>query len=161
MSVRTAVDLPAASVPQPPTMSDLNPLIVWVHGDNLNPFSRALRQHAEAPALFVWDEALLDEWRISLKRIAFIYECLLELPVTIRRGDVAAEIRRFAAEQEADLIVTMESPSPRFIQIVTTLQTAGLNVTILPEPPFLQTDSPLDLKRFSRYWRIAKKHLLK
>jgi hypothetical protein len=65
--------------------------IVWIHGDCLSPYGPALTAYPGAPAIWVWDDALLEEWRISLKRIVFIYECLLDLPVVIRRGDVATE----------------------------------------------------------------------
>ncbi len=88
--------------------------IVWVHGDCLSPKNPALQAYPEAAAIWVWDDALLEEWKISLKRIVFIYECLLELPVTIRRGDVAKEVVAFAQEQGADGVATAESPSPRF-----------------------------------------------
>lgn len=69
--------------------------IVWVHGDCLSPFNPALQAYPDAPRIWVWDEELLEEWQLSLKRIAFIYECLLELPVVMRRGDVASEVNAF------------------------------------------------------------------
>jgi len=72
--------------------------IIWVHGDNLSPHNPVLRANPETPAIFIWDDALLKDWRISLKRITFIYECLLELPVTIRRGDITKELINFAYE---------------------------------------------------------------
>ncbi len=62
--------------------------VVWVHGDVLSPYGPALKVYPDAPAIWVWDDALIEEWQLSLKRITFIYECLLELPVVIRRGDV-------------------------------------------------------------------------
>ena len=130
--------------------------VVWVHGDALRPTNPALLAAPGAPALFVWDEALLAEWAISLKRIRFIYECLLELPVTIRRGDVAAELIRFAAEQGADRVLTSASPSPRFAAVAARLRDAGLALTVLPEPAFVDLDPPPDLRRFSRYWRQAQ-----
>ena len=72
--------------------------IIWVHGDCLSPKNPALQTYPDAPAIWVWDDALLEEWQINLKRIVFIYECLLELPVTIRRGDVAQEVVRLGLE---------------------------------------------------------------
>jgi hypothetical protein len=90
----------------------------------------------------------------------FIYECLLELPVAIHRGDVVAEIAKVAQSQGATTVVTTASPSPRFAkicrEITTTLQ---LELEILAIDPFITPDSPVDLKRFSRYWRIAQKEL--
>ena len=130
-------------------------LIIWVHGDCLNPHGPALSAFPGAPAIFVWDDAFLLQQRISLKRITFIYECLLELPVTIRRGDVATEVSAFAREQHAGGIVTTESPSPRFRAIRQQLR-AALPLTILPVEPFLAYTGTLDLRRFSRYWAKAE-----
>jgi hypothetical protein len=131
--------------------------VIWVHGDCLNPHNPAFRAHPGVPALFVWDEALLEEWNISLKRIVFIYECLLELPVTIRRGDVAAELRTFVAEHGADSVVTIESPSPRFREIVQRLRPA-FPVDVLPLEPFIDYEGEIDLARFSRYWQVARRY---
>jgi hypothetical protein len=130
-----------------------------VHGDCLNPFGPALQAHPGAPAIWVWDDELLQQWRISLKRILFIYECLLELPVVIRRGSVTEEIVKFAQEQKANTIVTTESPSPRFQAICEQLRQLGFSVETHPVEPFLDYDGQLDLRRFSRYWRVAQKHV--
>lgn len=132
--------------------------IVWVHGDNLNPYGPALQAHPDAPALFVFDEALLASWRISLKRLLFMYECLLELPVVIRRGDLVAEIVAFAQAHGVTAVATAPSPSPRFAAICRRLEAAGLTVTIHEAPPFLTHEPHFDLKRFSRYWRQAQKY---
>lgn len=133
--------------------------IVWVHGDCLSPENPALQEYPDAPAIWVWDEALLEEWQISLKRIAFIYECLLELPVIIRHGDVAREVVAFAKEQGADGVVTAESPSPRFQQICDRIENASLEVEIWSPEPFVNYDGYIDLKRFSRYWRVAQQYV--
>jgi hypothetical protein len=135
--------------------------IIWIHGDNLNPGGPALAAYPGAPAIWVWDDELLRAWRISLKRVVFIYECLLELPVVIRRGDVAEEINRFAAEHGANRVATAASPSPRFAEICDRLRATGLAVEVLDEPPFVATDRPVDLKRFSRYWAVARQSALR
>lgn len=138
-----------------------NDTIIWVHGDNLNPGGPALAAYPGAPAIWVWDDELLRAWRVSLKRVVFIYECLLELPVVIRRGDVVEEISRFAAEHGATRVVTAGSPSPRFAAVCDRLRAAGLAVEALDEPPFVTSDRPLDLKRFSRYWAVARPSALR
>jgi hypothetical protein len=134
--------------------------IVWVHGDCLSPKGAALSAYPDAPAIWVWDEALLTQWQISLKRIVFIYECLLELPVTIRRGDVVAEVVAFARERGADGVVTVESPSPRFKAICSDLEKAlSVKVDVRSPDLFVNYDGYIDLKRFSRYWRTAQKYV--
>ena len=132
--------------------------VVWVHGDCLSPYGSALKAYPNAPAIWVWDEALIEEWQLSLKRILFIYECLLELPVVIRRGDVAAEVVNFATEKNADLVVTVESPSLRFTDIYKEIN-RSVPVEVLAVEPFFEYNGYIDLKRFSRYWKVAERHL--
>ncbi|MBW4553010.1 MAG: hypothetical protein KME35_18155 [Aphanocapsa sp. GSE-SYN-MK-11-07L] len=130
--------------------------LVWLHGDCLSPLAPPLFAYPDAPAVWVWDDQLLEQQQISLKRIVFIYECLLELPVEIRRGEVATEINQFARAQAADGIVTTGSPSPRFEQICQGLE---LPVKILEVNPFVNYQGYIDLKRFSRYWHVAQRYV--
>lgn len=132
--------------------------IIWVHGDCLSPKNPALDEYPNTPAIWVWDDALLEEWQISLKRIAFIYECLLELPVVIRRGDVVEEVLAFAKENNANQVVTTDSPSPRFDKICDQIEESK-ELEIFEVDPFLEYDGFIDLKRFSRYWKVAQKYV--
>ncbi len=137
---------------------DASHTVVWVHGDALGPRNPALLAYPGAPAIYVWDDALLAQYGLSLKRVTFLYECLLELPVTIRRGDdVAAEILRFAAEHDAARVVTSETPAPRFAAISEAIA-AHLPVETLPVEPFVRYRGKIELKRFSRYWRVAQRY---
>lgn len=133
--------------------------IVWVHGDCLSPDAPSFQAYPDAPSIWVWDEELLQSYDISLKRIVFMYEALLELPTHIRRGDVAAEVTAFAAEHKATRVATTHSPSPRFGGICRRLRDVGLQVEVHPIPPLIDYDGRLDLKRFSRYWRTARKYV--
>ncbi|NJK74805.1 MAG: deoxyribodipyrimidine photo-lyase [Richelia sp. CSU_2_1] len=132
--------------------------IIWLHGDCLSPEGPAFQADPESPAIWVWDDKLIDEWQLSLKRIVFIYECLLELPVVIRRGDVAVEVVAFARESGANQVVTAESPSPRFQDICREIKRSH-PVEVLPAEPFVRYSGYIDLKRFSRYWRVAEKYV--
>ncbi len=136
----------------------MNQPIIWVHGDCLSPDSPPLKQYPEASAIWVWDEALIEEWQLSLKRLTFIYECLLELPVVIRRGDVATEVIAFAGEHNTDLVITTQSPSPRFEAICQEIE-RSVPVEVLAVEPFFKYDGYIDLKRFSRYWKVAERYL--
>lgn len=132
--------------------------IIWIHGDCLSPKNPALEEYPSTPAIWVWDDALLEEWEISIKRITFIYECLLELPVVIRRGDMVKEIVAFAKEHNATKVVTADSPSPRFQKICDGIERA-LEVEVFEVEPFFDYDGFIDLKRFSRYWKVAEQHV--
>lgn len=135
------------------------PPILWIHGDCLRPTNPALLAHPDAPAIFVWDDALLQQYHISLKRIVFMYEALLELPVTIYRGDVVAQITQFAQLHQADTIVTTATPAPRFKAICSQLR-RDYTVQVLSEPVFVDIPANTDTKRFSRYWQVAKSRLI-
>ncbi|MBW4611517.1 MAG: hypothetical protein KME22_31135 [Hassallia sp. WJT32-NPBG1] len=132
--------------------------IIWVHGDCLSSQNPALQEYPDAPAIWVWDDALIQEWQLSLKRLTFIYECLLELPVVIRRGDVVQEVLAFAKENNTNLVVTAESVSPRFDSICDEIEKT-VDLEIFEVEPFFEYDGYIDLKRFSRYWKIAEKYV--
>lgn len=137
----------------PPTPDVLPNTVVWVHGDRLSPTNEALVHAKGQPAVFVWDDALLREWTVSAKRLTFIHECLQDLPVHVLRGDVAAEVGRFARAHGAGTVATTPSPSPRFAAITTALEEAGLRVQLWPTPVFGASLTPLDLRVHADYWR--------
>jgi deoxyribodipyrimidine photo-lyase len=129
-----------------PTPSKGQPSLFWMHGDGL-------RQASPAPALFVFDEAVLRHYRISLKRLVFIYECLLELEVEIARGSVVEQVKLRLPQLGLQQVVTTDSPSPGFARLC-----RQLPVTILCEAAFLEEPpGGLDLTRFSRYWQKVQK----
>ncbi|MFM9107147.1 MAG: hypothetical protein ACKOWF_10685, partial [Chloroflexota bacterium] len=110
-------------------------------------------------AIFVFDDAVLARYQVALKRIAFIYECLLDLPVVIRRGDPVREIRSFAQQHGAGVVATTPSPAPGFAAVVRGLE-PELRVDFCEDEPFVP-DLDYDLARFSRYWRRAERHALR
>jgi hypothetical protein len=79
--------------------------IVWIHADCLRRECAAFLQYPTAPAIFVWDDVVLRGYGLSLKRMVFLYECLLDLNVAIYRGDVAAQppIRRDRLDLQAQI----------------------------------------------------------
>jgi len=154
---------------QPP----LRPLL-WVHAEALGPSNPALLAHPAAPAVFVFDGELLAGRTpssgghpavggapvpLAAGRLRFLRECLAELPVQLRQGDVAAELLAAAAQHGCDGIVTSRAVDPRFASIAARL-TATLPLRILEPEPFvelpLQGPGSPDLGRFSRYWRRAE-----
>ncbi len=133
--------------------------ITWIHGDSLRPTNPALLAYPDAPAVFVWDDELLTRYSISFKRIVFMYEALLELPVTIYRGNVVEQVSAFAQLHNAHTIVTSGTPSPRFATMCQQLRRTH-TVDIIAEPAFVDIPKHTDIKRFSRYWQVAKNSLM-
>jgi deoxyribodipyrimidine photo-lyase len=134
--------------------------ILWIHGEALGPSNPALVAYPGRPAVFVFDTELLEGQTpaqpISLKRIGFLYECLLELPVTLRRGDVAEQVLAFAGAHGADGIVTSAATDPRFKAICRQLE-PHLPLQVLEPEPFVVLEPEPNLGRFSRYWRQAER----
>lgn len=136
--------------------------LIWIHGDCLDPRSPALRRWPTARRLFVFDDAILDRYRVSFKRIVFLYESLLEIEgIEIRRGSTVPVLLAAAAETGATRLVTIESVAPGFRRTVRRLEIEGpLTVEVVPPDPFVALsqgeDDRLDLKRFSRYWQVVK-----
>ncbi len=130
------------------------------------PQNPARRQYPNAPAVFVFDDELLALYNISLKRILFIYECLLEIPgLEIRKGDVIEELTEATREYGTTRLVTVESVAPRFKELVQRLRhEKKFSVEVLETPAFIEMDEEetanLDLKRFSRYWQAVRARAL-
>jgi hypothetical protein len=132
----------------------MNSPLVWIHVDALSPAQPALRTYPEAPALFVFDDEEMEAERWTLKRVQFVYECLLEIPCEIVRGDVVNEVLEYAERIGAARAVTMDTPHPRRRAQMDRIA-ARLPLEIVPDEPFSDGGPPLDprhLKRFSKYW---------
>lgn len=131
--------------------------IVWLHEECLAPDGPALSASVGAPAVFVFDLASLRRERYSLKRITFLYECLLELPCVIRKGDTVEEVSAFAQQHHADVILTTPPVAPWLGAVVSALRERQ-RVELLSVPSLIAHPGPFDLARFSRFWRKAEKY---
>ena len=129
--------------------------ILWIHEEALGPANPALRAWPDAPALFVFDAHWIEANRISRKRLGFLYEAALDLPLTLRKGDVASEVLAFARRHEADGVVTSAAVDPRLERIGAAID-AELPLELLDPEPFVELPRPPRLGRFSRYWREAE-----
>ena len=138
------------------SIADQGKPLLWHHTDSLNPASSLSTTHQDAPAVFVWDTAWLIPRRISMKRVLFLAECLLEMPgsIDLRAGDPAEELLAAARAAGADYILAQRTPDPRLNAAATQLQ-ANLPVVWVNPPAFVQPSRGFDLKRFSRYWKRA------
>ena len=128
--------------------------IVWINDDCLSPNNPALIKYPAAPAIFVFDPKWTET--VTLKRIQFLYECLLELPVEITKGDPVQILADFARQHQATHVISTETPDPRLQQVFTELNSVRITTEVLALEPFVEINGYVDLKRFSRYWkRIA------
>ena len=129
--------------------------ILWIHEEALGPANPALRAWPDAPALFVFDTHWIEANRISRKRLGLLYEAALDLPLTLRKGDVASEVLAFAQRHNADGVVTSSAVDPRLERIGAAID-AELPLQLLDPEPFVELQRSPRLGRFSRYWREAE-----
>jgi deoxyribodipyrimidine photo-lyase len=73
------------------------PDAVWLTAESLGDADPALAAHPELPAVFVFDEPLLAQLRLSGKRLVFLAETIADLAarrvVEVHRGDPVAVLR--------------------------------------------------------------------
>lgn len=121
---------------------------IWLHPDCLSSDNPAFLKYPKVPALFVFDDSEIEDEQWSLKRIAFLYETLLELPVEIERGDVVERI----LGRNPSRVITVASVNPRFAVYLKQLE-RKVEVQVLAAEAFVDCPDTVDLKRFSRYWK--------
>ena len=131
--------------------------LVWLHEDALrqdHPVYTAAGE--DVISYFFWDENYLQEMDYGFKRLVFIYETLCELPVNIIHGSTVEGLSKLAENQSCEKIYIPATPNPVLQEIIAELQDR-LPVVVVEETPFVSLTKDLDIKRFFRYWKKAKK----
>jgi len=129
--------------------------IIWVHEEALGSRNPALLEQPDRPSIFVFDTRWIREACISRKRLGFLYESALDLPVTLRKGDVAKEVIAFVERHQADGVVSSLPVDPRLERIAESIE-QHCQLDLLAPEPFVDMPRPPRLGRFSRYWRDAE-----
>jgi len=129
--------------------------VLWVHEEALGARNPALLERPNSPAIFVFDARWIREACISRKRLGFLYESALDLPITLRKGDVATEVITFAERHHADGVVSSLPVDPRLERIAASIE-QHCQLELLEPEPFVTMPRPPRLGRFSRYWREAE-----
>ena len=140
-------------------------VLIWIYPDCLHPNGAALTAYPDAPRVFVFDEPNILASEMTLKRIAFIYESLLEIKlIEIRKGNPVQELIEALDEFNCDTIAVVISVDPRFQEIVDELRQHNIQFEIFLVEPFVQLAAgeaeKLNLKRFSKYWNQVKRRAL-
>ncbi len=151
--------LPRGTEPKPSPRVAGKPLL-WIHTDALNPLWPPFELHPEAPALFLWDRGWIAEEKISFKRVAFLAECLAEMPARLELNACGGAVEGgrvlVGAAQAAGAthILAARTPDPRLLAIAAEAE-RQMPVVWVDPPPFAPSRE-YDLKRFSRYWSKAQ-----
>ena len=132
-------------------------VLIWVHEEMLNRDHPAFTvAGSDAEAIFIWDDAYFRDQNYSLKRLVFIYENLIDMNVTLYKGDTKAVLETVSQGQE---IYTGVTPNPYFNDVLNALADR-VKVTSVKMTPLTAIAANSDMGRFFRYWNRARKSAL-
>ena len=115
------------------------PQAVWLTAESLGASDPALQAHPELPAIFVLDEPLLAQLRLSGKRLVFLAETLAELGVEVRLGDPVVELAGVP-------LAATWAPVPGWRR-----RAASLDLAVLHPWPWLRRPGTGSLRSFSAW----------
>lgn len=135
-----------------------SPPIIWVHEDALGLDQPVFEQAGEGAArIFIWDEAYFKGQGYSLKRLVFIYECLLDIPkLILYKGDTRTVLAQLTRGRKLFVAAT---PNPELQHIVKVVS-EYCDATLISALPFSAISDNADMGRFFRYWNGARKSAL-
>lgn len=138
--------------------------LVWLHGWSLSDTDPALLANPNAPVIFVFDTAFLQQTDISFGRLQFMFEGASEVlnsrvsPTRACLGRQAEEIIAYAKLHNCTQIHTTEISKVEQAATLDALEAAGLEV-IVYSPEYLTTFNGR-VKRFSAFWKSVEKEVL-
>ena len=103
-------------------------------------------------AIHIWDDEYYRAQRYSLKRLVFIYETLLDLPLEIIHGKTLDIL----SKENHDHIVIPYSGDQALKNLFSKIEKIK-TVHYLFETSFVNLDRTVEFKRFFKYWNQAKK----
>ena len=103
-------------------------------------------------AVHIWDDEYYRSQRYSLKRLVFIYETLLDLPLEIIHGNTLDIL----SKENFDHIVIPYSGDQVLKTLFSKIEKIK-TVQYLFETSFVNLDRAVEFKRFFKYWNQAKK----
>ena len=127
--------------------------LLYIHdkglGDNQPIFSRMT---PNSRALFIWDDAYFKKRNYSLKRLVFIYETLISMPVEIVLGETSEIVNDLAPKK----IITTYTADIELRRLMSeTFKDFELEL-VYPKA-FVHINDEFNFTRFFKYWNKAKK----
>ena len=127
--------------------------LLYIHekglGDNQPIFSRMT---ADSKALFIWDDDYFKKRNYSLKRLVFIYETLISMPVEIVHGKTSEIVKEIAPKK----VITTYTTDPELRRLIREMS-KELELEFVYPDAFVHIDDKFDFTRFFKYWNKAKK----
>ena len=127
--------------------------LLYIHekglGDNQPIFSRMA---PNSRALFIWDDAYFKKRNYSLKRLVFIYETLISMPVDIVRGETSEIVNDLAPKK----IITPYTADLELRQLMSEAF-KDFELELVYPKAFVHINDEFNFTRFFKYWNKAKK----
>jgi len=131
--------------------------LIWLHGDALRRNHPVFEKApTECDAVYIWDNAYLQQTLYSLKRLIFLYETLCELEVEIVKSDMDYYLQTHPAQT----IYMPSSPDPLLKKIAQRLAQEK-NLVLVAEEAFVNIELSYQCRRFFHYWSKAEKTAFK
>ncbi len=129
--------------------------LVWIHEDALGADSPAVKAAPKAPRVIVFDDAFLMHRPYGMKRLTFIYESAMACGAEIWRGPTTEVLLARAKELACDRIIATTPVAPDLKRLVAEIR-QKIPLDLIDPPALVTLDSKPDMKRFSRFWKIAE-----
>ena len=127
--------------------------LLYIHekglGDNQPIFSRMA---PNSRALFIWDDAYFKKRNYSLKRLVFIYETLISMPVEIVLGETSEIVNDLSPKK----IITPYTADLELRRLIREISVEFELEFVYPNA-FVHIDDNFNFTRFFKYWNKAKK----
>lgn len=112
----------------------------------------------EMAGFMIWDNAYLDTLGYGLKRRFFIYEAVLQLPVSLYQGAMVETVLALTGAEDHVFVAATANPLlRRHISAVAEQR----RLTVIADETFVRLPEEVDLRRFFRFWNKAKKSAMK
>jgi len=130
--------------------------LVWVHDGAISRDHPVFARAGDADAVFIFDAEHYRVRGYSLKRLVFIMECAVHAGFDIREGRYTDILQELTPTE----LFVARTPDPDHKIVIDTLRKTT-KITVVKERPFATIDREPDLRRFFRYWKRAKKSVMK
>lgn len=132
--------------------------LILLHQNCLSTQHPVFSEALNSQAVFIWDNDYFKKEAYSLKRLVFIYESLLELPVEIYQGSTLEVVEVLIQQHGSKKLWLAETPDAWLKQQLAML-TAKVELCWVPDKPFVELEQK-EYTRFFKYWNKAKRQLL-
>ncbi|MBC8044419.1 MAG: hypothetical protein IAF08_13355 [Rhizobacter sp.] len=145
-------------------MTEASQVLVWIHADSLSVADPAMIANGNAPAVFIFDDALLSKHGFSHQRLVFLYESAVEIAAQnplfeIHHGHVCETLRSLALTFGATEIHTTSGIAPLQAKTLSLLE-KDFSIRLHEPEKFVTYKGPTP-KRFMNFWYKIEKDAMR